>query len=656
MRFRIRIHHGDTEARRWRAVLRCVFGAFCCVTPAAAQTNWPGVGAPERAVLAAALDGLNMTTNDPGFAKDVAEPRWALQRVRRLLEHPLEFPDLAAEVVAAAENSESIFLYGAAADWLELEAPTQLDVPMAPARLGGGSGLDPYLADVLHVFVSVARRARVSVDLAVAGVTPEDRVYAAASTMAGTFLVGDHPELRPLLVAEGCPELVIEAIIAEDDDLDPEPGVRRYLGVCEGVKIENLMLAAGLLHGALDELQKNVSAIAWPTNVVRIETDVGMVVVGTTGDDSFAEGALLILDPGGDDVYRGGAGSANGLLGNFLGSILELGGDDRYEGEGLLGAGAALFGVAVVVDCAGDDVHRDAFVGAGAGLFGVARVEDLKGDDAYRALALGQGAGVAGVGVLRDGAGQDRYDLGYSGQGYAGVRGVGLLVDSGGNDRYAAGGHLVDWDRNEDRYLSMAQGFATGMRPYAGGGIAALVDLDGNDAYEADVFGQGAGYWYGAGMLLDRRGQDTYHLFQYGQGSGIHLSLGLLADGGGRDAYTGYILCQGNAHDYAVGLLLDRDGDDTYSGDHHVQGRAINNAFGLLLDGAGNDAYFARQPDRAQGIGEDSLDREYGSLALLLDLAGADRYTCGAKDGVRMERPDFGMVYDVLENTNAPGR
>jgi hypothetical protein len=45
-------------------------------------------------------------------------------------------------------------------------------------------------------------------------------------------------------------------------------------------------------------------------------------------------------------------------------------------------------------------------------------------------------------------------------------------------------------------------------------------------------------------------------------------------------------------------------------------------------------------------MGHDGDKREYGCLALLLDLAGRDTYSCGARDGARMIRPDYGIVYD----------
>ena len=53
------------------------------------------------------------------------------------------------------------------------------------------------------------------------------------------------------------------------------------------------------------------------------------------------------------------------------------------------------------------------------------------------------------------------------------------------------------------------------MRPFAGGGVGILCDLKGYDRYIADVYGQGASYWYSTGLLLDAEGDDIYRAYQY---------------------------------------------------------------------------------------------------------------------------------------------
>lgn len=461
------------QRERGRAWSRRCLMLMLVTAPLRVLAGEPIMGVPERDAVVAALDALNLTTNDPGFTKDVAEPRWALARVRSLLGDPLALPALGDEAVKVADagcDAET----AAASRWLELPAPTALP-PFTGEPVALGHDLDERLTSALDAFVrSAGDGAEALTARAFAEVSQADRVYAATALLGGVLLIDDHPAWRPAFHAAGMPDAVITDMLAADAALNPDPATTRYLQAVTTVRLEDLLLAMLRLHAAATNLAAACTAVVWPEHVVRLETAYGRIVVGTMAADVFDDAAWLILDPGGDDVYCGAAGSANGLLGRAVSVVIDLAGDDHYAGDGLLGPGAALFGVALLQDFAGADVHRAAFAGAGAGLLGVARVEDFAGDDQYRAQALGQGAGVVGVGILRDRAGRDRYDLGYCGQAYAGVRGVGLLIDGAGHDCYTAGGQLVDWDRNEGRFLSMAQGYANGMRPFAGGGHSGL--------------------------------------------------------------------------------------------------------------------------------------------------------------------------------------
>lgn len=650
---------GGVFSNLWkiRRAAAVALGLLACAVGARGGEAWLPLVTPALAEhLTNALDLLDMTAGDLAFEKDVGQPLDALRRTRDLLRRPLELPGLAGEVWRAAADTNTPALWDLAEDLLEV-GPATASATGAAAAAGGpaaGAGLSTNLADALRDFQAAAQRADSRMRHALGRLAPAERRHLAAACLAEVFNAEDHAAVRAVLLAIGIQSQELARVIQDGLALDPQPAATRFLELAGRAGLGEL-LAAGR------ELQQAVEALAararrnyrWPRAPVVVPTPAGEIVVGTVAPETYDRPALLILDPGGNDVYRGLAGQANGLDGRYLAAVIDLDGADQYLGDGLLGPGSALFGAAVLDDTRGDDLYRAAYTGQGAAWWGAAWLADGAGDDVYRAGALAQGAGYYGLGVLRDGGGNDLYDLGFAGQGYAGVRGVGLLVDRAGNDRYLAGGREIDHGRFQDRYLSLAQGFATGMRPYAGGGIAALADLGGNDVYRAEIFGQGAGYWYAAGLLLDAGGHDSYQVYEYGQGAGIHLSAGLLADGGGDDTYTGAILAQGCAHDYAVGMLFDRGGDDTYTADHHAQGRAMNNGLALLADEAGDDGYFGRQPDACQGIGNDGGPREYGSLALLLDLAGSDRYTCGAQDGSRLLRPDFGIVYDV--RTNAAG-
>jgi len=600
-----------------------------------------------------ALRALVMTKDDPRFEKNHGQPKWTLSWITNTLNDPWQLPGYAEKIYTAAEQTDNLGLWFVAADFLEIDSQPELKSPPQIVHGAGftADGLSTSLSNAVSHFFQEAMAAMDFCDRAFAKVDHEERVYLAASILSPAFDTEINKEVRDVLAAAGIPRSVQERVEEESEQLDGTASALAWLELINRIDLRMIYQSGFLFSQAVSNLMNHVShEDSWPDTILTINSPQGAVLIGTKRADTYTQSALLILDPGGDDTYVDDAGTANGFITNHLAAIVDLDGDDRYASRKLLGAGAALFGASIVIDQAGDDRYDAGYIGCGAALFGSAWVEDQAGDDQYNGYAISQGAASVGFGMLIDQAGRDRYDAGFYSQGFSGVKGWGLLLDRAGNDTYVAGNRLRDSDRNVDRYLSLSQGFSIGVRPHAGGGVAALIDLAGNDTYSADVFGQGVGYYYSAGFLLDGSGNDRYSVYQYGQGCGIHLSLGLLADATGSDMYSGYILAQGAAHDYAVGMLFDHEGDDTYTADHHAQGRALNNAFALLLDRDGSDAYFGRQREQSQGIGNEGGFRDYGSLALLLDLAGSDVYSGGFSNRTITLRPLYGAVYDYEED------
>lgn len=635
---------GEAQATGW--FIRVMVGVALAVASVMAE-GAPRVGPllPESVMVQVdrGLGALAMTRADVRFDKNIGEPRWALGWITNTLVAVWPLAEVAEDLDAVALVGEAAAWWGAAERWMEL-APVE-----EPPVVWWPGPADPLEA-AIDRFRQQVERAMGWCEQAFRRVAASDRVYLATAVLAGELETEDDVAARELLAAAGLPRAVQERVEAEGRALDGTATALAWLALAGEVDLAALRQSGMLVQRAAAELAEAVAEHRdWPAAVLVRDTELGRLVIGTTGADVFEGEAWLVLDPGGDDRYGEGPGAANGLTGPGVAVVVDLGGDDVYDADGLLGAGSALWGLAVVLDRAGDDVVQGALLGAGSALAGAAWYENGAGDDRYRHGVMAQGAGQVGFGFLIDRDGNDVYEVGTCGQAYAGVMGWGLLVDEAGHDRYLAGNRKKDHERNDDRFLSLAQGFAIGWRPHAGGGVAALIDRAGNDTYVADIYGQGVSYYYAAGFLLDGGGHDTYSVYQYGQGCGIHLSLGLLADAAGDDRYDGYILAQGAAHDFAVGMLFDHDGNDTYTTDHHAQGRALNNAFALLVDRVGDDAYFARQRDEAQGIGNSGGHRDYGSLALLVDLAGEDRYSGGFSNGVITLRPLYGAVVDHHE-------
>lgn len=211
---------------------------------------------------------------------------------------------------------------------------------------------------------------------------------------------------------------------------------------------------------------------------------------------------------------------------------------------------------------------------------------------------------------------------------------VALLLDLGGNDTYA--------------------GFAAPMSELQG--ISAVIDLDGDDVYEAGPLGLATGR-LGVGMLVDCAGNDQYRLAAGSGGTGF-AGIGLLVDQEGDDRYTGSRFTQGAAIG-GIGLLLDRSGNDDYSSFGYAIGFGGPLGIGAVVDLTGNDGYQCghryasgynrvdapdAKPGEARyqydcfgigaGVGQRLLPKQEppvvedvaGGIGLVLDQGGNDRY------------------------------
>ncbi|HHI81146.1 MAG TPA: HEAT repeat domain-containing protein [Planctomycetes bacterium] len=389
---------------------------------------------------------------------------------------------------------------------------------------------------------------------------------------------------------------------------------------------------------------------------VYIDTPMGPVAIGGPGPTIYHGDYFFILDLGGDDRYEGRVAAASSAWNRPVSVLLDLGGEDSYISGEPLDQGAALFGTALLWDMGqGRDLYRAGDLSQGAAILGAGILLDEGGRNRFEGGALTQGAAGFGFGILATGRGNDSYDAARFAQGFGGVRGFGALVDIGGNEVYRAGGVYLHKPLFNDRYQSLSQGFGIGERyKDASGGIGLLYDGGGNDVYLCDIYGQGAGYWMGLGALIDESGNDQYVCGQYGQGAGIHLAAGGLWDRGGNDSYTlHHGVGQGGAHDLALGWLLDEGGDDFYQGSGLTQGAAKANGVAFFIDRKGKDAYSGipfNGHGTQQGYAEDA--RGYGSIALFLDLGGEDAFTFPPKkrDSLgRAIRRSHGLFWDFVE-------
>ena len=376
-----------------------------------------------------------------------------------------------------------------------------------------------------------------------------------------------------------------------DEGLMSADQLLRVAAAVDAVRLESVN--AKFIDATLRFAQAARSATGFPAQAFQFDSPIGIVSIGSAGNDRHGPEAALIVDPGGDDVYERRPATGGAVL-----VIVDLGGSDLYTGGDV-----AVHGLSAIVDFAGDDRYAMEGPGLAAAIAGASLLIDHAGNDSYEARYFGQGAAAFGFGALVDLEGDDRYRLRAWGQGFGAAGGAGLLWDRAGDDAYSAAGEPDLYERGAG--LSGAQGAAFGFRSMLGGGIGILRDESGDDAYEAQMFAQGIGYFYGSGLLWDGRGDDRYRAVRYAQGNGAHQAVGVLRDETGDDRYRlSFGVGQGMGLDLAVGVLFDGGGDDAYRAGTLAQGTATANGIGLLADGGGRDRWEISEGARAWGRAE----------------------------------------------------
>lgn len=416
------------------------------------------------------------------------------------------------------------------------------------------------------------------------------------------------------------------------------PDYRQLLWLYEREAIVGGMLD---LVGAVERLQRFVKNEATlPSVDWSLLTPFGWIVVDTSGRDNhhLLKDPLLVLDVGGNDTYEFLAPADT----HRISVLLDHGGNDRYATSA---AGAdpssATLGYGILWDTEGNDDYQGTQQAQASALFGAALLVDGGGSNRFVASSRSQAHAVGGIAVLLSGGGDDEFTAQAYSQATGGPRGAAVLVDTGGNDRYTLQKLPLVRPSPQlpDRNTSMGQGAGYGERGVffdgrsTSGGIGMLLDLAGNDRYEAQVFAQGVGYYEGLGMLLDDDGDDLFESAWYAMGAAAHYAAGiLLKRGAGNDVYRStHSISLGSAHDLSVGVFVDEGGDDAYTVGEMSLGVAHANSTGIFVEAAGNDRYSVGSPScRALGA---AYQHQWGNvretlpnLGLFMDLGGADRY------------------------------
>jgi hypothetical protein len=391
------------------------------------------------------------------------------------------------------------------------------------------------------------------------------------------------------------------------------------------------------------------------------ETPYGMIVIGGPGSNTYELDHRfgLVIDLGGDDVYRGQiAASADFDHGNAV--VIDLSGNDTYDGPPL-GLATGRLGVGLLIDQSGDDVYQLALGSGGAGFGGLGILFDARGNDVYMGSRLTQGAAMGGLGLLFDASGNDQYTSHGFSVGFGGPQGVGAVIDLQGDDQYHCGHKYPSAYNREDapnakpddplfQYDCFGLGTGSGRRILTkrpewqaynlAGGWGLLLDIEGNDRYQSANFSQGHGYFFGTGLFLDLAGNDEYMAARYGQGSSAHYGVGMFNDRQGTDRYgsSGPFYNGGVAWDHSVSAFIDAGVDaDRYDfAPSTGMGKADYSGWGLFVDEGGDDRYAVKE-----GFGHSS---EHG-VGAFFDLNGQDAYDLSQQAAVPGEqRPSNGKT------------
>ncbi len=576
----------------------------------------------EIRVWEAALHSILLEWEDMRFKKDYVDDPYRLDAVQRALDDPVS-------LIEWNYGWDAFLLEGKATSDILFRAAGDLDCGITKKKAGKIIPDDHTISSwTRYGFTAEWSRNFSLTEHAVSNASEAVKAEA-----LGSLTDEELAFLRSYLLCRFEEEEKLEGVECPEEE---EYGAdEMFLESMEHYDIEALLKAAVKLVGALEELLPGIEEYGeqWGVETqTMIERDYGNILMGTEGDDVWLMEewgpAAILIDPGGNDIYRGQVCAAGNFIGEknpLISLLIDISGDDTYIAEGKRAAGSGVLGIAVHYDLDGDDIYRSGKFSQGCGLFGVGILDDRRGDDIYYADLLVQGAGAAGIGLLQDSAGRDNYQAAFYAQGFGYTLGWGMLTDRDGYDHYYAAGKYDAWPTWGTWMLSCSQGYAFGIRPVASGGIGILHDRNGKDFYSAEVFSQGGSYWYGIGALIDDNDNDQYTAGVYSQAAGVHLSAGILLDRSGNDDYTCDHQAQGFAHDFSVGWLIDEAGNDNYSAKTNAQGCAVTNSTAGIIDREGDDGYLCRDAKKGSSYGETT--RGYGNIGIQIDMKGRDSYS-----------------------------
>lgn len=467
---------------------------------------------------------------------------------------------------------------------------------------------------------SLLQAAASEVERALSGVAPEDRASLVDGLGAlldelrtNVYLLGDEEHARTWSLLDG---VDLSAMVSAAALLSPLTDRRMGPELRDAYRVERPE-RPGRMEGVEGRL------------LYARETDLGWVLVGSAGDNSYDLPVAFLFDLGGEDRYE--ATTTASSLDRPVNFVLDLEGDDLYEASDLPGQACGLFGVSVLLDVEGADRYQGSQFQQGCGVAGVGLLIDRSGDDIYSADAYAQGAGCYGFGLLVDVAGDDRMTSHLYSQGFAGPASFGALVDVEGEDTRRCRGSYPSTYGTAGEFNAFSQGCGIGLRTLdpltrkAAGGVGVLVDGGGDDVSEVGEFGYGCGYFFGVGVARDLGGHDQVRASRYGIATGAHFGVGVVLDDEGNDRWVcPYTAAVAGNWDLTYSFFIDRSGDDIYEASGISLGSSTITSLAVFMDCAGVDEYRTGGAHCFGNAGHpQDLGRDAVSVSMFIDLGGA---------------------------------
>ena len=471
-----------------------------------------------------------------------------------------------------------------------------------------------------------------------------------------TPFAGASTQPAPVLVSA-----TFDGIHAEfgDSSTQPDEATRRRLVARALVVAEAI---DQVLHASGPARQGDVTGK--PDKVCDVLDQSPDLCISGEGKHVYEEDYKILIDRGGNDVYRNSAGGADPERNDLdVSVVVDLAGNDKYQamtplrgGSRVVQGAAIAGGVGMLVDQAGNDHYAiesrplltppdsSGAVGQGAAITGFGLLADYEGNDTYEVLSKDPGQGAFALGSGATG-------------------GLGVLYEAGGDDRYKVEAepiHILDQDRIPHPRTSFATGvgvgaIGTGLFADAAGKDKVLIEarngikgrMDPPDLESASAVAQGVGLGsLGVGVAIFGEGSVDARLVVHndipsdnedaaavaqavGLGGGVGLApgpFGALYDAGGDDSY--------------VAAARSRRSEQSGGSVIVAHGASIGGT-GILVEAAGNDRYVAEadaEARRAAGAVAVAQGAGYsgGGVGYIEDRSGADAYTSSTK-GVTTE-------------------